>query len=261
MDGLASTLEAVVLIRAAPAGEGAAVGGPTGGLFCAALDLYGNWLRLSPVSCRTAEEEARLARWDRVRLRASRPATAAGAWPEAWQVGMRSMEITGQLPKSEQAAFLGRAATASLASAAAEGRSLALLRAEVAGFEAVRLDAAGFVARCAAFRQVRAQLEVFGQQHLMPDEPVPYVFRYRLRDEQGERLHTCADWELDAAFLAARRKHGEKRALEEMTRRYGEELPRQGIAFVMGATAGTDPAGWCVHGVLPHADQTQPTLF
>ena len=258
------TLEAIVLVRAAPqvsrSGAGAA---PGGGMFAAAVDLYQNWLRLSPVSCREVEDEQRLARWDRIRFSGWRPSPAQDARPEARQVGQRTIEIVGQLARSEQAAFLGRVVTSGLRREAEAGRSLALLKAEVLDFGWEKLGAAEFMERYAAFRQVREQLELFGQVHLMPAEPIPYAFRFRLRDADGERLHTCEDWEMHAAFLAARKRHGEKKALEEIARYYGEELPRQGVAFVMGApaTMAADPQDWVVHGLVPYQDQPQATLF
>lgn len=263
------TLEAIVLVRAAPnappnapnAARTSAGAGAGAGIFCAALDLYHNWLRLAPVSFRAPEDEQRYARWDRLRFHGWRPSPAQDARCEARQVGQKSMEIVGQLPRSEQAAFLGRVVTDSLQREQEAGRSLALLKAEVLAFEAVKLGPGEFVERCAVFRQAREQLEVFGQGHLMPAEPIPYVFQYRLRDGDGERLHVCADWELHAAFLAARKRHGEKRALDDLVRLYGEDLPRQGAAFVMGAAAGAGEAGWLVHGVVPYEEQRQATLF
>lgn len=261
------THEAIVLVRAAPhagAGQGA-------GMFSAALDLYQNWLRLSPISFRAPEDEQRFSRWDRIRFRGWTPSPAQDARPEARQVGQKTIEIVGQLPRPEQSAFLARAVVHDLRREAEAGRSLALLKAEVLGFACEKLGPAEFVERCAAFRQVREQLELFGQSHLMPAEPVPYAFRYRLRDADGERVHTCEDWEMDAAFLAARKRHGEKRALEEMARHYGEALPRQGLAFVMGATSGVmgatpgatpaSPHNWVIHGLVPFEDVPQPTLF
>ena len=255
------TLEAIVLVRAAPqkvTPQHVALQG--GGAFTVALDLYQNWLRLSPVSFRAPEDAQRLGRWDRIRFRGWKPGPAQDARPEARQVGQKTAEIVGQLARAEQAALLARVATDRLRREAEAGRSLALLKADVLGFSVEKLGPAEFVERCAAFRQLRDQLELFGQGHLLPAEPLPYAFRYRLRDADGERTHTCADWELDAAFLAARKRHGEKKALEEMVRLYGEELPRRGVAFVMGLTRDA-PEDWAVHGVLPYEDQPQPTLF
>ena len=65
---------------------------------------------------------------------------------------------------------------------------------------------------------------------------------------------------MDAAFLAARKRHGEKKALEEMARLYGEELPRRGVAFIMGANP-ANPQGWAIHALIPYEDQPQSTLF
>ncbi|HEY4545177.1 MAG TPA: hypothetical protein VIG90_01945 [Pedomonas sp.] len=256
------TLEAVILVKAAPQSGG--VQGVS--VFSAALDLYRNWLRLSPVSFRVPEEEQRFGRWDRIRFRGWKPSPAQDARPEARQVGQKTIEILGQLPRPEQAAFLSRVVVHGLRAEAEAGRSLALLKAEVLGFACEKLGPAEFVERCATFRQLREQLDLFGQSHLMPAEPIPYAFCYRLRDADGERVHTCEDWEMDAAFLVARKRHGEKKALEDLTRLYGEGLPRQGIAFIMGtsaasATSTTDPRGWVVHGLVPFEDQPQATLF
>jgi len=255
------TLEAIVLVKAAPQEAGPQEGRPQGGGMCAiALDLYGNWLRLSSVSFRSPEAEQRLARWDRIRFSGWKPSPAQDARPEARQVGQKTAEIIGQLPRTEQPAFLARAAVDGLRREAELGRTLALLKAEVLGFSCEKLGPAEFVERCAAFGQLREQLELFGQGHLMPAEPVPYAFRYRLRDADGERLHACADWEMDAAFLSARKRHGEKRALEEMQRLYGDATPRHGVALIMGGSASA-PENWAIHGLVPLEDARQPTLF
>jgi len=245
------TLEAIVLVKAAP---------QEGGVFTAALDLYGNWLRLYPVSSRAGEDEQRPARWDRIRFRGWTPSPAQDPRPEARRVGKKTAEIIGQLPRPEQASFLARAAVDSLRREGEAGRTLALLKAEVLGFSCEKLGPAEFVERCAVFSHLREQLELFGQGHLLPAEPVPYAFRYRLRDADGERLHTCADWEMDAAFLAARKRHGEKRALEEMERLYGEATPRHGVALIMGGTASA-PENWAIHGLVPFEEASQPSLF
>jgi hypothetical protein len=58
------TAEAIILVKAAPQiGE---KHGQT--VCCAGLDLYGNWLRLYPVSFRYLENSKKFSRWDRVRF-------------------------------------------------------------------------------------------------------------------------------------------------------------------------------------------------
>lgn len=257
------TLEAIVLVKAAPQESeqqdaGVQETGPQASVCAIALDLYGNWLRLSPVSFREAEAAQRLARWDRIRFRGWRPSHARDVRPEARQVGQKTADIIGQLPRTEQSAFLARAAVHSLPPEAQAGRTLALLKAEVLGFDCEKLGSAEFVERCAAFNHRLKQLELLGQEHLLPAEPVPYAFRYRLRDADGERVHTCADWEMDAAFLAARKRHGEKQALEEMERLHG--VVSDGVAFIMGGPASA-PESWAIHGLVPLEETSQPTLF
>ena len=56
--------EAIVMVKAAPQ-----VGRRHGdnGLL-RGIDLYGNWLRLYPVSFRTLEQSKKFARWDRIKF-------------------------------------------------------------------------------------------------------------------------------------------------------------------------------------------------
>jgi hypothetical protein len=56
--------EAVVIVKAAPQ-----VGRRYGEtVCCAGIDIYGNWLRLYPVSFRTLEESKKFGRWDRIKF-------------------------------------------------------------------------------------------------------------------------------------------------------------------------------------------------
>ena len=246
--------EAVVLVRALPQPEGR----PGEAVAILALNPYHQWLKLSPVSFRAPEDEQRFGRWDRLRFRLSPLPPSADAPAEACRADPRSIEITGQLRAPERAGFLSRAVVHSLEQARQAGRRLALLKPEVLAFEAERLSAADLLRKGAELEQLRARLDLVGQTHLMPSGPCPYAFRYRLRDADGERTIACQDWEMEAAFLKWLRLHGEKTALEEMARCYGEDLPRNGMALVTGAQ---EPDGWRAHGVIPLDAVAQPTLF
>lgn len=248
--------EAIVLVKALPpAGEG--VGNA---MSIAALDLYGNWLCLSPVSFRRVDDAQRFSRWDRLRFRWRQVKGVADPRVEVRRVDQRSIEIIGAVPPVEQAALLDRVVVDSLGAQAALGRSFALLKAEVLGFTFERVSAGELVRRGAKLAQLREQFELFGTAHVLPPEPCPYDFAYQLRDADGAHSFICQDWEMDAAFLKWRKQLGEAQALEAMVHRYGQELPLQGAGF----TVSSQPLGsfdWKVHGVIPVTPVAQPTLF
>jgi len=113
--------EAVVMVKAAPQ-----VGRRHGEtVCCAGIDLYGNWLRLYPVSFRTLEQSKKFGRWDRIKFNWRLPNDDKRI--ESRRVDQQSIEIAGKLRKSERANFLARAVVTSLIKEREEGRSFALL--------------------------------------------------------------------------------------------------------------------------------------
>ena len=65
--------EAIILIKASPVigqkhGETVCCAGLDLTVCCAGLDLYGNWLRMYPVSFRILEDGRKFRRWDRVQF-------------------------------------------------------------------------------------------------------------------------------------------------------------------------------------------------
>lgn len=70
--------EAVVIIKAAPQ-----VGQRHGEtVCCAGLDLYGQWLRLYPVSFRLLDANKKFGRWDRISFKWRRPNDDPRGWPD-----------------------------------------------------------------------------------------------------------------------------------------------------------------------------------
>jgi hypothetical protein len=74
---------------------------------CAGIDLYGNWLRLYPVSFRTLEQSKKFGRWDRIKFNWRLPNDDRRV--ESRRVDQQSIEIVGSLKKSERATFLAKA--------------------------------------------------------------------------------------------------------------------------------------------------------
>src|ERR1700686_997675 len=100
--------EAVVIVKAAPQ-----VGRRHGEtVCCAGIDVYGNWLRLYPVSFRTLEQSKKFGRWDRIKFRWRLPNDDKRL--ESRRVDQQSIEIVGDLKQSERDKFLAKSIVTSL---------------------------------------------------------------------------------------------------------------------------------------------------
>lgn len=245
--------EAVVLIKAAPQ-----VGQRHGEtVCCAGLDIYGNWLRLYPVSFRQLDEGQKFGRWDRIKLKWRLPHDDRR--PESRRVDQQSIEIVGKLKEAERPALLGRAIVTSVERERAQGKSLALLKPEFREFVAERKTDDEYRSDQRRFEAIRAQDDLFAKE-VTPYEPCPYRFKYRYRSDDGDRFGTCQDWEIEATYYHWSRRYGEARALEEMQRRFGEELPRKGLLLAMG-THSQYPDVWLINGLIRLDPITAPQLF
>lgn len=143
--------EAIVMVKAAPQ-----VGRRHGEtVCCAGLDLYGNWLRLYPVSFRTLEQSKKFGRWDRIKFNWRIPNDDRRV--ESRRVDQQSIEIVGQLRKSERASFLAKTVVTSLVRERDAGRSFALLKPEILSFKIEKKDAAEVKAEKELFEAIRAQ--------------------------------------------------------------------------------------------------------
>ena len=246
--------EAIVIIKAAPQ-----VGQRHGEtVCCAGIDLGGNWLRLYPISFRTLDQGQKFGRWDRVKFKWRRPSDDRRI--ESRRIDQDSLEVVGTLKKGERERFLASSIVTSLNKERKEGRSLALLRAEILDFIVEEKGAEEIRKEAAKFDALRAQADLFNSKPLIPYRPCPYRFRYRYRTDDGEREGTCQDWEIEATYYNWEREYGRDRALSEMTSRFGEEYPAKGMLLAMG-THSQYPETWLINGVIRFDSVKQPTLF
>ncbi|QCN97007.1 hypothetical protein D3093_17055 (plasmid) [Azospirillum argentinense] len=246
--------EAVVLIKAAPQ-----VGSKHGEtVCCAALDLYGKWLRLYPVSFRYLDEGKKFGRWDRIRFRWRLPQDDRRL--ESRRVDQDTLEIVGDLKPTERERFLARAVVTSLDREREAGRSLALLQVEVRDFRYERKTPDALAEERAKFEALHAQQDMFNTKPLIPYEPCPFRFKYRYRTEDGQREGTCQDWEIEATYYRWSREYGETAALDMMVKTFGEDYPRKGMLLAMG-THSLYPDVWLINGVIRLDHVKQMTLF
>ncbi len=246
--------EAVVIVKAAPQ-----VGQRHGEtVCCAGIDLHGNWLRLYPISFRTLEEGQKFGRWDRIRFRWRRPTDDTRS--ESRRVDQGSLQIVGELKKSEREQFLSSMIVTSLNEERAAGRSFALLRAEIQDFLVEKKSESELEKEAREFEVFRNQSDLFNTKPIIPYEPCPFKFKYRYRTDDGEREGTCQDWEIEATYYKWSKGYGETYALKEMRRVFGEEYPSKGMLFAMG-THSRYPETWLINGVIRLDEIMQLSLF
>ncbi|MCR8724745.1 hypothetical protein [Frigidibacter sp. ROC022] len=222
------------------------------------MDLYGNWLRLYPVSFRVLEEGKRFRRWDRVKFAWRRPSNDPRI--ESRHVNSQTLEIIGSVPKSERPNLLNKQIVYSLRREQEAGRSLALLKPEIIGFKIVKKSSETLAEQQRAIDLFHSQEDMFIPRPAVPVKACPFAFKYRYRTEDGVREGTCQDWETEATFFHWRNRYGEKGALERMEDQFGSRLPQRGLYFAMG-THSLYPETWLINGLVQLDPPEQGTLF
>jgi hypothetical protein len=244
---------AIVIVKAAPQ-----VGQKHGEtVCCAGLDLYGNWLRLYPVSFRQLSDSQKFGRWDRIKFRSRRPSDDPRI--ESRRVVAESIEIVGQLRPSERQQFLDKSIVTSLKRQRDQGKSLALIRPDVIDFIIESKSDDDTAKERSRLAEATRQADMFAKS-VAPYKPCPFEFKYKYRIDDGERLGTCQDWELEATYFNWSREYGKEEALERIKRVFGEEYPKKGMLLAMG-THSQYPDTWLINGVIRLDNISQHSLF
>lgn len=246
--------EAIILIKAAPV-----IGAKNGETVCSAgIDIYGNWLRLYPVSFRVLEDGKKFKRWDRVKFDWRLPTNDTRI--ESRHVNNQTLEINGHMKPRERPAFANKHIVTSLNKEFSEGRSLALLAPEILEFKIAKKSGEKLIQQQREIDLFHSQADMFIPRPAIPITACPFEFKYRYRTEDGEREGTCQDWETETTFFKWRNLYGESKALIEMQKQYGELLPKRGLFFAMG-THSLYPETWLINGLIQLKAPAQDTLF
>lgn len=245
--------ESVILIKAAP--NVSKRHGET--VCCAGIDIYGNWLRLYPVSFRHLKGDKKFVRWDRVRFNWRLPKDDRRI--ESRRLDQESIQILGQLKENEREKFLAKSIVSSLASQRDKGKSLALLKAEIIEFIVERKSPEELRQQQEKFELLRAQQDLFSKAIALYN-PCPYRFKYRYRMDDGIRFGSCQDWEIEATYFRWSSRYGEKKALEQMQNTFGEVYPKEGMLLAMG-THSDWPDQWLINGIIRLNKISQSSMF
>ncbi|MCE8506886.1 hypothetical protein KBY28_00340 [Ruegeria pomeroyi] len=250
----AGETEAIILIKAAPV-----IGSKHGEtVCCAGIDLYGNWLRMYPVSFRVLDDGKKFKRWDRVKFKWRRPSEDQRI--ESRHVNGQSLEIVGRMPDREKSRFLDRQIVTSLNAQREKGLSLALLKPTIRSFHIERRPQAEIEEEQARIDEFHNQEDMFIPRPAVPQRACPFAFKYRYSTDDGDRDGTCQDWETEATFFKWCNLYGEADALRRMQEQFGETLPKRGLYFAMG-THSRWPETWLINGLIQLRPEQQATLF
>ena len=256
MTAVTGTTEAVVLVKALP--HASARHGET--VCCAGIERTGRggWLRLYPISFRDLGQAQRFGRWDVIRFSWHLPNDDRRE--ESRRVDHQSVEVVGDLRRSERERFLAAYVVSGLGPVVTAKRTLALVRPREPRFIVERKTAAEFDRELAERTALHAQTQLFGVGHLVPPEPCPYRFKYAYKLDEGGREGTCEDWETETTYLRWRQEYGEERAIADMRQVFGERYPTEGMVFAMG-THSRFPDRWLIVGVIRLNEVRQAALL
>lgn len=247
-------VDLVVLIKAAPE-----MGQKHGETVCVAgVDMYGNWHRLYPVPFRDLRPDQKFKRWDRIRVRWRRPSDDNRI--ESKRIDATSLSIISSVKGEERAEVAARATVQSLEVEMESGRSLALIRPQNVEFVVRRMSVAEYEKSARRRAQLTAQIDLLSPS-LMAKEPPPYNFSFRFSHAGRTRLHTCIDWETEAAFFKWRGLYGEEETLRLMRGRWGEEMPAKGLVFAMGTHRVRMFRKWLLSGIIQAPEVRQGSLL
>ncbi|QBF32824.1 hypothetical protein [Thalassococcus sp. S3] len=237
------TGRAAVIIKAAPD-----IGQRHGETVCVAgIDYDGNWHRLYPVPFRDLRENQKFGRWDLISFRWRNAPDDRRL--ESKRVDPQSIEVIGSVPKAERHSLARRALVADLDKELAENKSFALIQPEQPRFSVIRYSESEIDKERRQRDELHRQTDMFSDPAISK-EPPPYRFNYKFKFAGKDRNYNCIDWETEATFFKWRERYGEKIAIQEMQRVFGEEWPKKGIAFAMGTHRNQNWRNWLLSGVL-----------
>lgn len=247
------TSRVVVLVKALP--QPSKRYGET--VCCAGVTEQREWKRLFPVRFRHLEGRHSFGRWDVITFRYRRPTHDSRS--ESCHVFEDTIARNGSLPPRERARLLDPLVVPSISSAAAQGRSLALIRPKNTCFRLKPKKPGHIADERAAYKRAAKQTAFFDKQ-LAEIEPSPFEFIFDFEDGDGHHSFRSGDWETHTMFWKWRMSHGEAGALSRMSAVYNDHYPGRGMAFVVGNQA-KRPHVWQLLGVLRLDEVRQPDLF
>jgi hypothetical protein len=246
------TEEALVLVKAWPH-----VGFKRGEtVCCAGVTRNREWRRQFPISFRTLDDSQKFGRWQWISYKAMLPSNDKR--PESRALVGVSIEIVGDIKKSERAQFLRPLVRKSTDEAVSKGETLALVEPMKLTFYWEEKTDGEMAIEAALSREWAGQYS-FLNDPVAPLEPCKYRFKFAWIDSEGnKRNNTCDDWETGVTYRRREKELGSLGALNSMKEQFEIDYMKKGCVFAMG-THSQHPATWLLVGVirLDHVAQLQ----
>lgn len=199
-------------------------------------------LRLFPIRFRRLPKEQQFDRFDLVEVLATK---AGDPRPESYRVDESSIQLIekGNTLTDEAKVRLWQPFIAPSLQVLHEenrttSRSLGIVRPDPGSLKFVCKPAqeADAEDRDVADAVQQVQQSSFLEDPLKPLEKPEYAFSYRYTCAGHSHAHVIHDWEVQAAHRHYKHRYGD-RALDQLAREYGENIPKRNLHFLMGTMA------------------------
>jgi hypothetical protein len=210
-------------------------------------------LRLYPIRYRHLPKDRQFARFDLIEMNAERPRDDHR--PESRHVDEESIRIVGAGKDLSDSAkvqlwrpFIAPSLKALHEENKATGRSFGIVQPDPGSLKFFIDKEADTNDDDRAINQAAFQQVSLFEAPLAKLPDTEYAFGYRFTSGNHPHRHYIHDWEVQAAYLAYRRKYGDK-ALEMLQQEYGERIPQRNPHFIMG-TMKAHPQTFIIIGIL-----------
>lgn len=210
-------------------------------------------LRLYPIRYRHLPKDRQFDRFDLIEMDAERPRDDHR--PESRHVAEDSIRIIGSGKDVSDAAkvqlwkpFIARSLKALHEENKATHRSFGIIAPDPGSMKFFIEKEADTNADDRAINQAAFQQVSLFEAPLAKLPATEYSFGYRFTSNGHAHRHYIHDWEVQAAYLAYRRRYGEK-ALDMLQQEYGQNIPTRNPHFIMG-TMKAHPSTFIIIGIL-----------
>lgn len=222
---------------------------------CAGVTEKREWRRQYPIRFRTLA--SKFQRWDWVEYNWRMP--TGDLRPESRRVQEETIQTVGKMKASERSRFIKPLILPSTDDAAAQGKTLTLIRPLRPKLSSSRKSEEELDAERRAYHLVASQQSLFDEE-LSELEPCPYTFKYTYETADGKsHSAVCGDWETAATYFRFAKQFGSEAALDRLSEIFGKEYPYKGMLFAMG-THSRRANQWLLVGVI-RADEVSQLEF
>jgi hypothetical protein len=189
---------------------------------CAGVGRDRKWRRQYPVPFRILADAQKFRRWDWIRYQYT--ISSSDRRRESQKVVPESLQVAGQVKKTERSSFLDPLIRGSFSEADSLQESLTLIRPTKFILDAYPKTDSELTAETLKHKELANQLSMFDST-ARPLRPCGMRFVAKWRDQDGKhRTHECDDWETSAAFNRFESSYGRTKAVQTLKEKYDQYM-------------------------------------